>query len=198
MGWRNIRISIAALAMAAGSSWTTAIAQTPATPSASASIATPLPSLAQTSGLPVPRFVSLKSDRVHIRQGPGTDHKVLWVYRRVGLPVEVMQEFEGWRQIRDAEGASGWVIQTLVSGRRTALVLPWELKAAEQKGVGPPQTALLADEKENAKPVAYVEAGVIANIRTCTGKWCYVSVGDFRGYIQLKKLWGVYEGETVK
>ena len=202
MGWRKIRLSVSALAVAmattVGMSRTSAVAQTPAAPGASANIATTLPSPTQTSGLPVPRFVSLKSDRVHIRQGPGTDHKVLWIYRRVGLPVEVMQEFEGWRQIRDAEGASGWVIQTLVSGRRTALVLPWELKAAEQKGVGPPQTALLADEKESAKPVAYVEAGVIANIRSCAGKWCYVSVGDFRGYIQLKKLWGVYEGETVK
>ena len=164
--------------------------------SANAAAASPLP--AQTSGLPVPRFVSLKSDRVHIRQGPGTDHKVLWVFRRAGLPVEVLQEFETWRQVRDADGTLGWVLQTLVSGRRTALVLPWEQKAAESKGAAVPQTALLADEKESAKPVAFVEAGVIANIRSCTGKWCYVSVGDYRGYIQQKKLWGVYEGEAVK
>ena len=158
----------------------------------------PEPSLAQTSGLPVPRFVSLKSDRVHIRQGPGTDHKVLWVYQRAGLPVEVVQEFEAWRQVRDAEGVLGWVLHTLVSGRRTALVLPWELKPAEARGAAPPQTALLADEKDNANPVAIIEAGVIANIRTCNGRWCYVSIGEFRGYIQQKKLWGVYDGEAVK
>ena len=151
------------------------------------------PSLAVTSGLPVPRYVSLKSDKVHIRQGPGTDHKVLWVYRRAGLPVEVIKEFEGWRQVRDSEGATGWVIQTLVSGRRTALILPWELKAA-----APPQIALLDDDKASAKPVAIVEAGVIANIRSCDGKWCYVSVGDFRGYVEQKKLWGIYDGEIVK
>ena len=82
----------------------------------------------QGSGLPVPRFVSLKSDRVHIRQGPGMDHKVLWVFQRAGMPVEVIGEFEGWRQVRDSEGTTGWVLQGLVSGRRTALVLPWEVK----------------------------------------------------------------------
>ena len=80
------------------------------------------------SGLPVPRFVSLKSDRVNMRKGPGTDYPTAWVYRRAGLPLEVIKEFEGWRQVRDADGASGWVLQTFLSGRRTALVLPWEVK----------------------------------------------------------------------
>lgn len=143
------------------------------------------------SGLPVPRYVSLKSDRVHVRQGPGMDHKVLWVYRRAGLPLEVIKEFEGWRQIRDAEGATGWVVQTLVSGRRTALVLPWEAKNNTQ-------VQLLSDDREAAPAVAIVEAGVIANVRTCDGRWCYVSVGDYKGYLQQKKLWGVYDGEPVK
>ncbi len=145
------------------------------------------------SGLPVPRFVSLKSDRVHVRQGPGLDHKVLWVYRRVGLPLEVLTEFEGWRQVRDSEGATGWVLQSLISGRRTALVLPWEAKRTQ-----PTQVALLADDRSNAVQVAIVEAGVIANLRSCNGQWCYVSVGEFRGYIEQPKLWGVYEGEPVK
>lgn len=145
------------------------------------------------SGLPVPRYVSLKSDKVHIRQGPGTDHQVLWIYRRAGMPVEVIKEFEGWRQVRDAEGATGWVIQTLISGRRTALILPWEAK-----GASPPQVGILADDNASARPIAIVEAGVIANIRSCDGKWCYVSIGDFRGYVEQKKLWGVYEGEILK
>lgn len=145
------------------------------------------------SGLPVPRFVSLKSDRVHSRQGPGTDYKVLWVYRRAGLPVEVVREFEGWRQVRDSEGAEGWVLQSLVSGRRTALVMPWELKSAN-----PPRLELLSDDKEGSSAVAVLEAGVIANIRSCDTRWCSVSVGDYRGYIEQKRLWGVYPGETIR
>jgi SH3-like domain-containing protein len=145
------------------------------------------------SGLPVPRFVSLKSDRVHSRQGPGTDHKVLWVYRRAGLPVEVLREFEGWRQVRDSDGSEGWVAQALVSGRRTALVLPWEAKAGRRT-----QVQLHSDDRAGSAPVAMLEAGVIANIRSCDTRWCYVSVGDFRGYVEQNRLWGVYPGETIR
>jgi SH3-like domain-containing protein len=163
-------------------------------------ISTPLqaqnpPATLQGSGLPVPRFVSLKSDRVHIRQGPGTEYKVTWVFQRAGLPVEVLSEFEGWRQVRDSEGATGWVLQALVSGRRTALVLPWELKSSQG---APVQVPLRTSDRESAKAVVMLEAGVIANIRSCDGNWCYVSVGDYRGYIEQKKLWGVYAGEVIK
>ena len=76
------------------------------------------------SGLPVPRFVSLKSDRVNVRAGPTKDHDVAWVYNRAALPVEMTAEFENWRRIRDWEGAEGWVYHSLLSGRRTALVSP--------------------------------------------------------------------------
>jgi SH3-like domain-containing protein len=69
-------------------------------------------------GRPLPRFVSLKSDEVNLRSGPGRDYPTQWVYRRAGLPLEVIKEFEGWRQVRDAEGAEGWVLQSLLSGRR--------------------------------------------------------------------------------
>ena len=76
------------------------------------------------SGLPVPRFVSLKSDKVNVRAGPTKDHDVAWVYNRAALPVEVTAEFENWRRIRDWEGAEGWVYHSMLSGRRTGLVVP--------------------------------------------------------------------------
>ena len=74
--------------------------------------------------LPVPRYVSLKTDRVNLREGPSKDHRTLWVFQRAGLPVEIMAEFETWRRIRDSEGTEGWVLHSLLSGRRTALVMP--------------------------------------------------------------------------
>jgi len=152
------------------------------------------PSVPGASGLPLPRFVSLKSDRVNMRKGPGTDYPTAWVYRRAGLPLEVIKEFQGWRQVRDADGAAGWVLQSFLSGRRTALVLPWEVK----QGTPAPKVALHYNDSGRSRPVAMVEAGVIANIASCDGNWCRVSIDKFRGYIEQKKLWGVYEGEVIE
>lgn len=155
--------------------------------------ATPLPGRGA-SGLALPRYVSLKSDRVNLRSGPGTDYPTAWVYRRAGLPVEVIEEFETWRKVRDAEGTVGWVLHSLLSGRRTALVLPWELKA----GKAPPQVSIRSSDSERSGAVAIVEAGVIADVQSCDGSWCYVTISGYRGYVEQKKLWGVYEREVVK
>ncbi len=147
-----------------------------------------------TSGLSVPRYVSLKSDRVNLRNGPGTDYPTSWVYRRAGLPLEVIKEFEGWRQVRDAEGTSGWVLQSFLSGRRTALVEPNEVKP----GSASPQVSVYDDATDKATLVAKVEAGVIANVLECDGTWCRISIEPYKGYIQQKLLWGVYPAEVVK
>lgn len=152
------------------------------------------PPAAAASGLPVPRFVSLKSDRVNLRAGPGTEYPASWVFRRAGMPVEITKEYEAWRQVRDADGVSGWVLQTFLSGRRTALVLPWDVKPDSPA----PQTTVRASDSETARPVAMVEAGVIANVQKCDGRWCEITIEAIRGYIEQKKLWGVYEGEVVK
>jgi SH3-like domain-containing protein len=146
------------------------------------------------SGLPVPRFVSLKSDKVNLRKGPGTDYPIGWVYRRAGLPLEIIKEFESWREVRDAEGVTGWVLQAFLSGRRTALVLPW----ARKSGKPPPLVHIRENDSTRSKVVANVEAGVIADLHACDGKWCRVTVDQYSGYVEQKKLWGVYEGETIK
>ncbi len=146
------------------------------------------------SGFPLPRFVSLKSDRVNLRAGPGTEYPASWVFRRAGLPLEVTKEFETWRQVRDAEGTTGWVLQSFLSGRRTALVLPWEVK----EGGAPPQVSIMSSDSASSRPVAIVEAGVVANVLTCDSVWCNVTVETYRGYIEQKKLWGVYAGEVLK
>jgi SH3-like domain-containing protein len=152
------------------------------------------PGAVKGSGLPVPRFVSLKSDRVNVRQGPGTDYPAAWVFRRAGLPVEVIQEFETWRKVRDADGTTGWVLGSLLSGRRTALVLPWEIKP----GAPLPQVAIRSGRSGNARTLAMIEAGVIADISSCDGRWCSVAIGSYSGYVEQKLLWGVYENETVR
>lgn len=154
----------------------------------------PAASVGQSSGLPVPRFVSLKSDRVNMRNGPSTEYPTSWVYRRAGLPLEVIREYEAWREVRDAEGVTGWVLQSFLSGRRTALVLPWEVKP--DKPV--PLVGLHESGGADAPVEARIEAGVIANLISCDRKWCYVTIDNFRGYLEQKLLWGVYPDEVVK
>ena len=144
------------------------------------------PQIGPVSKLPLPRYVSLKSDRVNVREGPSKEHPTVWVYTRAALPVEVTAEFETWRKIRDWEGAEGWVLHSLLSGRRTALVAPSK------------KEPLLLTEKDHQTPVAKLNPGVVAALRGCDGKWCHLTGKDFDGYIQQDNLWGVYPGEKIE
>jgi len=140
------------------------------------------------SGLPLPRFVSLKSDRVNVRSGPNKDHDVAWVFTHGGLPVEITAEFENWRRVRDWEGAEGWVYHSLLSGRRTALV---SLKA-------PDELASLHEQANSQSPLsARLQTGVQAEVRECSGTWCRISGKDFEGWIEQSRLFGVYPGEKI-
>ena len=146
------------------------------------------------TGLPVPRFVSLKTDRVNLREGPSKDHRTAWIFQRAGLPVEIVAEFETWRRIRDAEGTEGWVLHSLLSGRRTALVMPWA-KGDQQ----PIPLYERADERGDV--VARLQPNVIVSVKQCTGSWCRIVVAssrDLDGYIRQDRLWGVYPNERVE
>jgi SH3-like domain-containing protein len=157
---------------------------------APAAIAAEQPGAATGSGLPVPRFVSLKSDKVNVRAGPTKDHDVAWVYNRAALPVEVTAEFENWRRIRDWEGAEGWVYHSLLSGKRTALVSP------QSKGK---ELLDLRDKPDGASAVsAKLQHGVLATVKRCKDGWCRLSGDGFDGWIEQPRLWGVYPNEKVE
>jgi SH3-like domain-containing protein len=140
------------------------------------------------TGLPLPRYVSLKSDRVNLREGPSKDHRTTWVFERAGLPVEITAESDNWRRIRDSEGTEGWVLQNLLSGRRTVLVAPWK------KDTLP----LYAKASDTSEVVAKLQSGVLGNVRKCDGgSWCSVYGEGFEGYMQQSNLWGVYPNEKI-
>ncbi|NJO54338.1 MAG: hypothetical protein HC829_05355 [Bacteroidales bacterium] len=140
------------------------------------------------SGLPLPRFVSLKADRVNVRGGPSREHDVAWVFTRSSLPVEIVAEFETWRRIRDVDGSEGWVYHSLLSGRRTAMVAPWV----------PNETVILrADRSADARIAARLEPGVLGSVRACRAGWCRISGQGFDGWIQQERLWGVYPNESI-
>ena len=141
------------------------------------------------SGLPVPRFVSLKPDKVNVRGGPTRDHEIVWQYTRGGLPVEITAESDNWRRIRDWEGSEGWVYHTLLSGRRTALV---NAKAKDE-------LVPLYDKADGeSRLVARLQSGVLATVKQCTGSWCRIVGSGFDGWIAQERLWGVYPNEKVE
>jgi SH3-like domain-containing protein len=142
-----------------------------------------------TSGLPVPRYVSLKSDHVNVRAGPTKDNDVAWVYTRSGLPVEITAEFENWRRVRDSEGAEGWVYHSLLSGRRTAVIT---MKSKDD-------LASLYDRADETSAVAArLQAGVVAQVKRCAAGWCHVTGNGFDGWIEQQRLCGVYADEKVE
>jgi len=144
---RVLRLTFAIAALLLGS---------PATGAVAAPSAPQEAGVGPVTKLPLPRYASLKTDRVNLREGPSKDHRTLWVFQRAGLPVEIVAEFETWRRIRDSEGTEGWVLHSLLSGRRTALVAPWT------KGAAAP-IALLERPEDNAESVARLQPGVLGD-----------------------------------
>ncbi|BAQ16157.1 SH3 domain-containing protein [Methyloceanibacter caenitepidi] len=182
-----------ALALAGGALLAGLVLHGAPAPVAAAEVVVPVAANGQSSGLRVPRFVSLKSDKVNVRRGPSTDQSIVWVFSRAGLPVEVIAEFENWRRVRDSEGADGWVFHSLLSGRRTVLVSPWS------KGKqGPVSIPLHSSRSAGSGVVAQLQPGVLGDLVECDGSWCELSIGNYSGYVQQEKLWGVYRNEKIE
>lgn len=139
------------------------------------------------SGSPLPRFASLRSAEVNLRAGPGPQFPVNWTYRRRALPVQIVAEFEHWRRVRDFEGVVGWAHRATLSTRRTLIVTGEERVLREAP-------------REDADPLARLEPGVIAEVRSCeAGKpWCRVSVAGRTGWLRRSDSWGVLEDEGVE
>ena len=140
------------------------------------------------SGLPLPRFVSLKADRVNVRAGPGRSHRIKWTFTKSGIPVEIVREFDNWRSIRFADGTEGWVFHAMLSSERTALVRPWQQDELVPARSGP---------SDSARVTAKLEPMVLARVKSCTDRWCEVAGRGWAGFVQKAELWGVYPNEVI-
>lgn len=145
------------------------------------------------SGLPLPRFVSLKAKRVNLRVGPGQAYAVAWLYTKAGVPMEVIQEYDNWRRVRDAEGTEGWVYQSLLSGERTAVTAPWKMGEAPDDYID-----MHREARSNADIVARLEPGVVVVVKACNGDWCEAQADGTGGWVQQSQIWGAYPGEAFK
>ena len=144
------------------------------------------PAKGSNTGLPLPRFAALGSNQVNLRIGPDLRYKIEWTYQRKDLPVQIVDEHENWRRIRDPDGTEGWVQRPLLTSRRSFLVLGEE-------------RALRRRAEDAADPIARLKPGVIGAIRKCEAEsaWCEARVGDYRGWIKRSEIWGVTADEAV-
>lgn len=145
------------------------------------------PSKGSSTGSPLPRFATLRSDDVNLRSGPGTRYPIDWVYKRRDLPVVIEREFDMWRLVRDPDGVKGWVNQATLAPRRSGVVT-----GAEQM--------MRSDPSDGARAVAALKQGVVVRLRSCeaTSDWCQVSVQDYRGWMRRTQFWGTLPGEAVQ
>jgi len=152
------------------------------------------PALAQAgnpSGLPLPRFASTRSEPINVRVGPGQKYDIAWTYLKSGIPVEIIQEFDTWRKIRDFDGAEGWIHQNLLTGIRAGYVTPL---------IANDEIALRAGQSDEAATRARLGPGLKVTITECDGAWCQVSASGqgssvYTGYLHQEELWGVYPDE---
>ena len=140
---------------------------------------------AEANGPKVPRFVSLQSDKVNLRAGPGRRYPIQWVLTRRDMPVEVIAQFENWRRIREWDGTTGWVQAHMVTGKRHVVVDKGAVRALHRQP--DPASAV----------VARAEPGVMARLGECRGAWCRIDAGSIAGWIKRTDLWGVYPEETI-
>ncbi len=132
-----------------------------------------------------PYWASIASGEAMMRTGPGRNYPGTWLYKRRDLPVRVLKTYPNWRMIEDPDGTRGWMLVTLLSDTRTAIVKP-----------GDPRSIHV--EANGDSPVRYrAEPGVVARIEQCAGRWCRITVGDRGGHIRSVDIWGVTEGEQV-
>ena len=132
-----------------------------------------------------PYWASIASGQAMTHTGPGRNYPNVWLYQRRDLPVRVIKKYENWRLIQDPDGAQGWMLVTMLSDRRTAMVKPGEPRAVR---VGP---------YDNSKVAYQAEQGVVGRISKCGSGWCRIDIGSRRGYVREADVWGVGEGEVV-
>jgi SH3-like domain-containing protein len=144
-----------------------------------------LASAAESDAQKLPRFVSLRSDQVNLRVGPGENYPIEWVLTRKDMPVEIVKEFETWRMVRDWQGTEGWVHERMLTGKRAVIIKGGIRTLQRQPDLSSPA-------------VARAEPGVVARLIECRGNWCSIEAGGNTGWLQRGDLWGVYPDEVVQ
>ncbi len=152
--------------------------------SATPTVAPESPTVGPETNLPLPRFVSLKTDEGNARRGPALDQRIDWVFVREDMPLQITAEYGHWRRVEDRDGEGGWVHYSLLSGTRTVIVDQDRLP-------------LRSRPEDNAPEIALLEQNVVARLENCEVEWCRISAGGYGGWAPKADLWGVGVDEVL-
>ena len=142
-------------------------------------------SLAQAPAI-APHYVSQRTDKAYLREGPGYAYRVLWIYRHKGMPFQESAAYDVWRRVAAPDGAVGWMSQEMLSDSRTVLV------------TGKTRVAIRKDMDAGAKVIGLADPGAVMKLKTCVSDACRVASGDTDGWIPKADLWGVAASEVFK
>jgi SH3-like domain-containing protein len=132
----------------------------------------------------LPRFASLRSDEVNLRVGPGENYPIAWVFKRKDMPVEILEQFQNWRRVADWQGDKGWILDRMVTAKRSVII-----DGAVRE---------LHRQPDAASPViARAEPGVIAKLLELQGPWCRIEAGGYKGWVQRTEVWGIFAEEIL-
>lgn len=150
------------------------------------------------TGLPLPRFITLKSNEVNLRKGPNSKYPISWTYQRKGYPMEVVAEFENWRKVRDVDNVEGWVHENLITGVRNVLIIDnkYRLENAEYQK-RKKELVIFRYPDETSFPMLRAEFGVTAKLKKCNLEWCKLKIEDISGWARKENLWGIYQEEII-
>lgn len=131
----------------------------------------------------LPRFVTIKSNQVNARSGPGSSYKIEWVFVSKGEPVKIIAEFEQWRKVEDIEGKGGWIHSSVLSPKRSVIIIGNNIEK------------LYSSSKVSSRIVAKLEPGLRCLFDKCDANWCKIKCQGHKGWIESKKLWGILDSD---
>ena len=122
------------------------------------------------------KYLSLKNKLVNVRYGPSFDYPIKYVYKKIHLPVEVIDQKENFRRIIDFKKNSGWIHISQLKKSNSLIILENKI--------------LFKKPSKYSKPLAKLEKGRLLIIKKCKNKWCQVTTGNYKGWIDTINIWG--------
>ena len=123
-------------------------------------------------------FLTLRNDKVNLRQGPSFDYPIKIFYKKKFLPVLIQDKSDNFRKIRDHENNSGWIHVSQLSKKKAAITIEDDL-------------ILFRNSTIYSNPIALLKKGRLVRINKCKDEWCKVKTEEFKGWLQKKSLWGL-------